>query len=1065
MTGLTDLKKEELKKKLQVRDENHNMRKMYKDFHENIDYTIINSKKTAKVDVVQKFLNKLKQASSYKDTNHEKILKEMDELNLRRYVGDISKTLCETNISEKDLNFYLQLVSKMHCLYEDFGADLENIQLIFIDTCSTEKDDRKKTDRRKNLLRFAFEILLCWIPFKPEKILKSFLDIILEFKTEEIIRSNLVIMEMFSQHIYEPLFQKSPNVFNEICENIEEFKEIVKGVDISIYPEYITPEKKKDFFEKLKKYVGKIYQIYQEIYNQVQAQEKINHDLIMEKGEVDEENNSKLNELVEKFHQYDNTIAMMKDYLNLQLPRMGEKIEKKNIPGTKGKVEVKLSKEALEKIYEDDEDRKLYQDLADLTQAYQQSKIKEKDPSSSTTRDTVLEKTPNSEIKIVETAGKNVNSTGTDDAKMNYKKLQDMLKDCISTEKADEISAKFFQINVKKARKHLTNDLIDYKIDYHLVAPFFCRILANISNFCNDMPDMIMEKIKIDFDKHKANPRRSEDVIFDARIRNIKFLTELTKFRVIKPNFTQNIFKQCIEEFKDNDIEIIINILEGCGRFLSKHDETSERFNYLIEKLQKKRDAKMMSDALDLQLQSVIKYSQTIILKEEKAEDSNNRIPILIRYIDFLLDKLEADSHKMVSFSNEFLKLPLKSEGKIFITRVLHYVKFGRADVQDVLADVTKVIKIHYPSVFNGMLDLLSEEIFEALNRKMFEERQHQVTMMKFFTELFQKDLFSSETFWQMLYFLISYDHVNNNLYANPNDSPDSSFRIILSCTVLETYSGRRSKDVNSKSFIDPLDMKRFMVIFQIYIQKKNYLETLLESNLQELFEKQCPKLKIFKTKEEFVLADEIIRTCITKRDFVSKLHLLQHPRRGRGGKWSKYDNYDDYYSSDEDQDSNEDSDLVMLREEIKKTVAKEREENWNKFQRKLEINFEKEFESLMLENINDAESTGLMKNLNIPLARPSNKEKSKDKTDGDNEGKSRGIKLLIRGKNNKIEAKSIKIGGQSNWDLTKKDKKDQNKELDEEVLKNTLALHHQMQNEESALNLENKFINVVKKK
>jgi hypothetical protein len=94
----------------------------------------------------------------------------------------------------------------------------------------------------------------------------------------------------------------------------------------------------------------------------------------------------------------------------------------------------------------------------------------------------------------------------------------------------------------------------------------------------------------------------------------------------------------------------------------------------------------------------------------------------------------------MGAFINEFLKLPLKSEGKIFVSRVLNYVKYGRADILDVLADVTKVIKIHYPSIFNGLLDLLSEEIFEAMIRNRFEERQHLVTMLKFFTELFMKD-------------------------------------------------------------------------------------------------------------------------------------------------------------------------------------------------------------------------------------------------------------------------------------------------------------------------------------
>jgi len=70
--------------------------------------------------------------------------------------------------------------------------------------------------------------------------------------------------------------------------------------------------------EKLKIYVEKIYTIYKDIYKQVQIQEKKNHDLIMEKGEVDEENQQKLYEYLEKFYQYDRTITMMKDYLNLQ---------------------------------------------------------------------------------------------------------------------------------------------------------------------------------------------------------------------------------------------------------------------------------------------------------------------------------------------------------------------------------------------------------------------------------------------------------------------------------------------------------------------------------------------------------------------------------------------------------------------------------------------------------------------------------------------------------------------------------------------------------------------------
>lgn len=63
---------------------------------------------------------------------------------------------------------------------------------------------------------------------------------------------------------------------------------------MTLYPDYLSLDKKKTFMEKLKVYVEKIYGIYKEIYKEVQTQEKKNHDLIMEKGEVDEENQLKV---------------------------------------------------------------------------------------------------------------------------------------------------------------------------------------------------------------------------------------------------------------------------------------------------------------------------------------------------------------------------------------------------------------------------------------------------------------------------------------------------------------------------------------------------------------------------------------------------------------------------------------------------------------------------------------------------------------------------------------------------------------------------------------------------
>lgn len=156
--------------------------------------------------------------------------------------------------------------------------------------------------------------MLCWIPFKADGILKSFLAIILQFKTEEAIRSNLIIMEMFSQYIYEPLFKKKPAGFSEISSQHPSLQPLIDTPTLGAYPDHLTPTQKKLFLEKLKIYVEKIYSNYKEIYFCVQIQEKKNHEIIMEKGEVDYENQNKLNELLDKYGQYDSTITMMKDY-------------------------------------------------------------------------------------------------------------------------------------------------------------------------------------------------------------------------------------------------------------------------------------------------------------------------------------------------------------------------------------------------------------------------------------------------------------------------------------------------------------------------------------------------------------------------------------------------------------------------------------------------------------------------------------------------------------------------------------------------------------------------------
>lgn len=63
---------------------------------------------------------------------------------------------------------------------------------------------------------------------------------------------------------------------------------------------------------------------------------------------------------------------------------------------------------------------------------------------------------------------------------------------------------------------------------------------------------------------------------------NITYLSNLTKFRVVPPHVILHIFKVCLDDFSGTNVENIALLLEGCGRFLLRSEDTSERFGTMV---------------------------------------------------------------------------------------------------------------------------------------------------------------------------------------------------------------------------------------------------------------------------------------------------------------------------------------------------------------------------------------------------------------------------------------------------------------------------------------------------
>ena len=65
-------------------------------------------------------------------------------------------------------------------------------------------------------------------------------------------------------------------------------------------------------------------------------------------------------------------------------------------------------------------------------------------------------------------------------------------------------------------------------------------------------------------------------------MQNIVFLSNLTKFKVVPPHVILHMFKVCLDDFSLTNVENLSMLLEGCGRFLLRSDETRQPFGKMV---------------------------------------------------------------------------------------------------------------------------------------------------------------------------------------------------------------------------------------------------------------------------------------------------------------------------------------------------------------------------------------------------------------------------------------------------------------------------------------------------
>lgn len=490
-------------------------------------------------------------------------------------------------------------------------------------------------------------------------------------------------------------------------------------------------------------------------------------------------------------------------------------------------------------IWEDEEERRFYENLMDLKGRVpaillEDSKRARPDtdeatPVRSVNSDSSTDKSaPDNEDQSLAIANRTVGAQ-VDALLLRLPELQ-------NREQVDSVAHDFCFLNSKASRNRLVKALQEIPKGRTDLLPLYARLIATLGQYMPDVSSGMTQYLDDEF--RSLQRRKSKDFLGQARMLNIRYLAELTKFGVVPEYVIFHCFKVSLDDFSRMNIEIISNLLEHCGRYLLRNPDTAPRATSLLATLGRKKSAQHLGTQERMLLENALYYVDP---PERAAIEQKDRTPteLFIRqlvysdmtkrnYMKILktIRKLHWEEDEVVTMLEKIFSKPGK-------------VKFSNIHL---LAILLQQLSRYHPKFGIMVIDNVLENIVLGLEQNDFKFSQKRIAEVKYLAELYNYKLVDSSCIFDTLYRIVTFGHENGTPTPGRTtsfDLPDDFFRVRLVITILETCGVCFDRG-SSKT-----KLNFFLTFFQYYVLTKDPLPLEVEFIIQDMFALVRPEWKI----------------------------------------------------------------------------------------------------------------------------------------------------------------------------------------------------------------------------
>lgn len=778
------------------------------------------------------FVKKLKNLT---ESQKESLTKDFNGLNLNKYIGEAAAAITEAKLKMSDIACGVHICCLFFQRYSDFSNSLmENWQKYLL-----SKKDEKITNPSKYRvdLRFFAELLSVGLfnLGKGLNVLAGQLSFLTLGDKEE--HNNLTILTSFCKHCGDDYAGLLPRKIRLLAEK--------HGVEIP-RSTLLPPERQKGCRNLLGEYYQSLCKHLLMDHKELKNMERQNRRILQTKGELSTERKETFDTLLQTYQKLLANTAVFADLLDEDLPELPEDEIKRDddtgfdIFNPETSAEFQYTGDST--LFEDEDARSFYETLPDLKafipgicyKDSEQSGAKDgsKDDITSLDEDMEslqiedVEREMETEKQIAEVESKEAEQQEQEEVledygmlpdadeedtdtgslmKMQYEAYIQTLPNSVNKDLIDKAAVEFcMNFNTKSNRKKLVRALFTVHRTRYDLLPFYSRFVATLYPCMPDVASDLVQLLKGDFRWHV---RKKDQINIESKLKTVRFIGELVKFKLFPKSEALHCLKMLMFDFSHHNIEMACALLDSCGRFLYRSQDSHHRTKIYLDVMMRKKSALHLESRYTTMIENAFYYSNP----PETQQSAQKIRPPMHEYIRKLLykDLSKVTTEKVL---RQMRRLPWDDpEIAFYATKCLIAVWNVRYNSIHCAANLLAGLAPYHEHIAIQVVDGVLEDIRLGMEVNHPKYNQRRVSGVKYLGELYNYRMLESAVVFKTLYSFITFGVVMDDSGVSPLDPPEHLFRIRLVCVLLETCGTYFDKGSSKKK----LDC--FLAYFQRY--------------------------------------------------------------------------------------------------------------------------------------------------------------------------------------------------------------------------------------------------------